>query len=171
MGGGGGKSSEIDKVSAETKKLLQKLLKSQKSAEKKASNAVSKDTELLKQQMDLENTNTQQMQNLYEQMISQQSSVAEQYKSGLSQQLSLLQQQNSLLGKQSQEQTAYYKSQQDFQKQQMNLQAQQKAKAESEAQYSSMLEAQESRNAGAKANSLLQQVNRRRSLQKFTRRR
>lgn len=164
MGGGGGKKSEIDKVSGSTKEMLRKLLKQQALAEKRASKAIAKDTALYKSQMDAQNDNTANMQSMYQQLINEQSGIAEQYKTGLAQQLTLLQEQNSVLNKQATEQTNYYKSQQDFQKQQLDLQLKQKKKAEQEAQYTSALERQEAKTAGSQANSLLQQINRRRAL-------
>lgn len=165
MGGGRGKSSEIDRVSSETKALLQKLLKQQKQADARASKTVASDTGLLKNQMDLQNSGTANLQQLYSQMVQQQGQLAEQYKGGLSEQLKLLQQQNTLLGKQATEQTNYYNSQKDIAKQQLNLQLQQKKKAESEAQYGSALQASEARQAGSQANGLMMQINRRRSFQ------
>jgi phage-related minor tail protein len=165
MGGGRGKSSEIDKISSETKALLAKLLKQQKTADARASKTVASDTKLLGKQMDLQNASTANVQQLYSQMVQQQSGVAEQYKTGLAQQLNLLQQQNSLLGKQANEQTSYYKSQNDMAKQQLNLQLQQKKKAESEAQYGSALQQSEAKQAGSQANGLMMQINRRRSYQ------
>ena len=164
MGGGGGKKSEIDKVSSQTKEILRKMVLAQAKAEKQSAKAVAKDTALYKEQMDLQNSNTQNMQNLYSQMITEQGNLANQYKTGLAQQLSLLQQQNQTLNKQATEQTNYYKSQQDFQKQQLDLQLKQKKKAEQEAQYTSALERQEATNAGRQANGLLMQINRRRAL-------
>lgn len=169
MSSGGGKRQEIDKVSGETKKILEKLLKQQRIAEKRGNKAIAQDTALKKQQMDAQNQLSQQLLQVQQQQVQQQSQLATQHQTGLTQQLDMLRNQNSLLQKQSSQQTAYIQSQKEMQQKQLQLQAEQRKRAEEETRYTSALEAQESRNAGATANRLTQQLNRRRAIARMTR--
>ncbi len=169
MSSGAGKRSEIDKVSGETKNLIRKLIAQQQQAHTRGTAAMSQDLELFRQQIGQQNAQTAAIQNWQSQAIQAQEGLAKQYQTGLSQQLGLLQQQNSLIKQQGAQQTSYYNSQRQFQQEQRALQQQQLARQQEEGRYTSLLESNERRQAGASANRLRLQINRRRAISRLGR--
>lgn len=167
--GGSGKKNEIEKISGETKNLVRQMIAQQQLAHQRGTAAMSQDLDLYRQQMEQQNAQTAALQTWQQQAIQAQQGLSQQYQTGLSQQLGLLQQQNSLISQQGAQQSQYYASQRQFQNEQRALQNQQLARQREESKYTSLLESNERRQAGATANRLRMQINRRRAISRLGR--
>lgn len=143
------------------------MLERQIQAETRSAKAQAKDTKLMGQQMGLQTELARQNQMYQQQAISTQTDLLGNYEGGLQQQLEILRQQNSLLQQQGQEQTSYYQAQRAFMDEQRQIQLSQQKRADDEAQYTSLLEQKTASQSALKANSMRQQLNRRRTLMRM----
>jgi hypothetical protein len=156
-------SSSIEDAQKNATRLSDQLTRKQNNAAAMTAQNQANDIALMRQQYDLQNTSTAQQQSIYNSSLDYQNQQLGQYNTNFAAQLANMQQSNTLLQNQGNLNSAYQDQTRALAQRVQQLQGGELKRASENTKYAGMVQSLESKKNAGVANSLLQQLNRRRA--------